>query len=322
VRWKLLFAVLFGLLLLGVTAGSASALQVGDLSNNQLEAFRSSFQLHERALNSEFLKWYNTHYGRLSKSLNQKELTKIFAEFLKEDPIALRELREIIKIQRSVIDLGLTHQSDIVTRFNIQQKSYYTTSITTGYNCYGYCSREQVRVTINYLKVHVVRWDITYGEVDKFNWLYTGSKAQEFYDKWGSIGINSGYAIAIIGFGTTLIKFPNPVSIAIGAALTATGLTITYEGSEMLSYYESTNWQYIWMVLENDYYYPWVPLYNMASTFTAYGYNEQTGKKYVFLPRMEIPGVVGLTNEAIAGAISKVAHDWVNAHGTGWIPVA
>jgi len=173
-------AALLGLLMVGVTAGSASALQIGDLSNNQLEAFKSSFQLHERTLNSEFLKWYNTHYGELSKSINQEQLTKIFAEFLKEDPIALRELKEINKIQRSIIDLGLTHQSDIVTRFNIQQKSYHTTSTILGYSCYGDCSGEQVKVTINYLKVHVVRWDITYGEVDKFNWLYTGSKAQEF----------------------------------------------------------------------------------------------------------------------------------------------
>uniref|UniRef100_UPI0025E5E186 hypothetical protein n=1 Tax=Thermococcus sp. TaxID=35749 RepID=UPI0025E5E186 len=174
-KWKPLFAVLLGLLIVGVTAGSASALQTGNLMNNQLGAFKSSFQLHERTLNSEFLKWYYMHYGRLPKSINQKQLTKIFAEFLKEDPIALRELKEINKIQRSIIDLGLTHQSDIATSFNIQQKSYHTTSITS---CYGYCSGEQVRVTINYLKVHVVWWDITYGEVDKFNWLYTGSEAK------------------------------------------------------------------------------------------------------------------------------------------------
>ncbi len=318
-KWKPLFAVLLGLLMVGVTAGSASALQTGNLMNNQLGAFKSSFQLHERTLNSEFLKWYYMHYGRLPKSINQKQLTKIFAEFLKEDPIALRELKEINKIQRSIIDLGLTHQSDIATSFNIQQKSYHTTSITS---CYGYCSGEQVRVTINYLKVHVVRWDITYGEVDKFNWLYTGSEAKEFFDKWEDTTTKAGYATTLLGVGTSLVKFPNPVSIAIGAALTATGLTITYEGSEMLTYYESTNWQYIWMVLENDYYYPWVPVMNLASHFSIYGYNSSNGKKYTFLPSVSIPAVGGYTNAVISSIMSKVAHDWIKNHGSGWVTVA
>ncbi|MCD6373721.1 MAG: hypothetical protein J7L37_09320 [Thermococcus sp.] len=254
-----------------------------------------------------------------SKSINQKQLTKIFAEFLKEDPIALRELGEINKIQRSIIDLGLTHQNDIATSFNIQQKSYYTTMPTS---CYGYCSEEQVRVTINYLRVHVVRWDITYGEVDKFNWLYTGLKAREFFDKWEDVTTNAGYATTLLGFGTTLIKFPNPVSIAIGAALTAAGLTITYEGSEMVSYYESTNWQYIWMVLENDYYYPWVPVMNLASHFSIYGYNANSGKKYTFLPSVPIPAVGGYTNAVISSMLSEVAHDWIKSHGSDWVTVA
>lgn len=183
-------------------------------------------------------------------------------------------------------------------------------------------NHEQIKVTIYYLKVHIVRWDITYGEIDRINWLYTGSKAREFYDEWGEVTTVSGYSTAIIGLGTTFIKFPNPVAIAIGTALAAAGITITYESSEMDKYYESTGWQYIWMVLENDYYYPWVPGYNMASTFTIYGYNAQTGKKYTFLPRIKIPGVLGYTNEYIASAISKVAHDWVNSHGTGWVTVA
>jgi len=181
--------------------------------------------------------------------------------------------------------------------------------------------QEQIKVTIYYLKVHIWRWDITYGEVDKFNWLYTGSKAQEFYNEWGEITTLSGYGTAIVGFGTTLIDFPNPVTIAIGAALAAAGITLTYESSEMDKYYESTGWQYIWMVLENNYYYPWVPMYSIASTFTVYGYNAQTGKKYTFLPRMIIPGVLGYTNEYIAGMIAKVAHNWVNSHGTGWVTV-
>ncbi|WP_145955345.1 hypothetical protein [Thermococcus henrietii] len=309
-----MFAVLLGLLMVGVTAGSAAALQIPS-KEQPFQCTLNTLNNYQSTLDEQFLVWYSKHSAQLPP-LNSKTVQELFARFLRENPNALLLLLEIHQKQVFLVD----HYLPLVTPNPVLMQSagiephvlrYIPTS-----------GQEQIKVTIYYLKVHVWRWDVTYGEIDKFNWLYTGSKTQEFYDKWGDITTISGYATAIIGFGTTLIKFPNIVAIAIGGALTAVGITLTYESSEMDKYYESTGWQYIWMVLENDYYYPWVPLYNMASTFTVYGYNAQTGKKYTFLPRIEIPGELGYTNEYIAGVISKVAHDWVNSHGTGWVKVA
>ena len=158
--------------------------------------------------------------------------------------------------------------------------------------------------------------------MDKFNWLYTGSKAREFFDDWESKTTLGGYATALLGFGTALIAFPDPITKAIGAALAAAGITVTYESSEMESYYESTNWQYIWMVLENDYYYPWVPVMNLASHFSIYGYNASSDKKYTFLPSVSVPSVGEYTNAAVSSMLSEVAHNWIKKHGSDWVTVA
>ena len=311
-KWKPLVAVLLGLLMIGVTAGSAAALQTPS-KKQQFQYTLTALNNYQNILEKQFLIWYSKHSAQLPP-LNSKTIQELFARFLHENPNAVILLSEIHQKQTFLID----HYLPSMTPTLVLQSAGIEPRVLRYVPTPG---QEQIKVTIYYLKVHIWRWDITYGEVDKFNWLYTGSKAQEFYNEWGEITTLSGYGTAIVGFGTTLIDFPNPVTIAIGAALAAAGITLTYESSEMDKYYESTGWQYIWMVLENNYYYPWVPMYSIASTFTVYGYNAQTGKKYTFLPRMIIPGVLGYTNEYIAGMIAKVAHNWVNSHGTGWVTV-
>ncbi|WP_297494394.1 hypothetical protein [Thermococcus sp.] len=310
-RWKGLLAALIGLLMIGITAGSASAAQLTIHNNDQIKVLEANLEFREALLNAEFIEWCHIHHNNLPQSKAQAK--RYFAEFLRENPNAIKELREINTVQRTVLTWYPDTNNAI---FNIK-------TVHHAYRIYNPTTKgeEEIKVTIHYLRVHLLRWDITYGEIDKFNWLYTGSKAKKFFDEWESKTTNAGYATTLLGFGTTLIKFPNAVSIAIGAALTAIGLTITYEGSEMLSYYESTNWQYIWMVLENDYYYPWVPVMNMACVFSIYGYNIETGKKYTFLPPSQIPTVGILTNAAISGMISAKAHEWINSHGSNWVVV-
>jgi len=252
-------------------------------------------------INEDFMKWYEKNANRLPE-LSEKNIKELFTNFLEENPQERDYLRRLTYLEEK------THKGVEIERYEV------AVLLSSG-------DYEKIKVTIIYYQLHIGGWTIKYGENDKINTYMHGKYAKEFYDKWMSAATISGIVDALVSIPLAPLALNPITAIGLAAAIAAAGILIIYESSTMDSYYESTGWQYLWLVLNNKYYYPWISIVNLASSTGMYGYNAETHQKYTFWWNVPWIAAEGLVGYVYSGYFSDSAHDWIDKHGTGWVYV-
>lgn len=162
-------------------------------------------------------------------------------------------------------------------------------------------------------------WSVTYGEQDNYYNYYTGSAALSLYNGWESVNTDSGYALAAICLLASMMKAP--IVQAIAFALEISGITLIYESSTMINYYESTGFSYILFDFVNDYFYLWAltPLGSFASSFGLYR-KDWSGNFYTFWYNVPYVAYTGILAVAFSADVSNCCHQFVGEYGSGtWV---
>ena len=312
-KWKPLLAVLLGLLMVGVTAGSAAALPTGTTQHNsidsQIQMAYYSMNLYQNQINYDFMNWYE-HNKQHLPPLRKDTISELFRKFLQENPSETRYLNMLTCSQQRLYDLN--ELSD-----NVVTKEFMSTPLTLYSPEQNYV---KIRVTIQYFKIKIIRWTIKYGEQDVINVYYSGKYARQVYLKFSNDYRDASIIAWILGLPAL------PLSMPIAIAIWSTAGGIMFQGFKLSDYWESTDYQYFWIVTKSNYYYPnvVVPGITLSSNFEIYLYNK-AGHKYYVVPNTKYISAVlptgSLAAAAIAAKLSESAHKFVNEYGQGWVYV-
>ncbi|MHB1507720.1 MAG: hypothetical protein ACYCUZ_06675 [Cuniculiplasma sp.] len=206
---------------------------------------------------------------------------------------------------------------------------------------------EYVMVTVNYFSISwwypgpwYAPWQgywgqLNYGEQDNYNILWFGSLAQtnynnlEFYFTIG--GLLGGAAVSgIAGYltaGAIGGSWGGPIGVIAGAIVgVAIGLTLYQITNAITITYESTyanepsGQKYMWIYMQNDYYYPWITVVGtFASSIGWYGHLSN-GNSCTIWPNIAWGAYGGLTGVTISAYFSSYTNYITNNYGQNvWI---
>ncbi len=303
-------AVLLGLLLLGVTAGSASATSVHqkDITSQVHWAYSTLIQYQDR-INRDFINWYEDNKNSLPP-LTENTVGELFQKFLQENPSEISYLNALTLAQQKLYDLNALRDDVVVKELTITPLGLYSPEQ----------NYVKIKVTIKYFKIKLIRWTVKYGEQDTINVYYSGKYARQAYLEFSDNYAKASIVAWILGLPAL------PLSMPIAMAIWSAAGGIMFQGFKLSDYWESTDYQYFWIVTRSNYYYPnvVVPGITLASNFETYLYNK-SGRKYYILPNTKYVSIVApgvsLSASAAAAKISDAAHKFVESHGQSWVYV-
>lgn len=263
----------------------------------------------QNQINKDFLDWYN-HNRQYLPPLNEDSVEELFSTFLQENPAEARYLDILTSAQQKLYDLNALRDDAMVKEFTVAPLGLYSPEQ----------NYVKIKVTIKYFTIKIVRWTIKYGEQDTINVYYSGKYARQTYLEFS----NNYRDVSIVAW---ILGIPAlPLSLPIAMAIWSTAGGIMFQGFNLDDYWESTDYQYFWIVTKSNYYYPnvVVPGITLASNFETYLYNK-SGRKYYLLPNTKYVSIVlpevSLSATAAAAKISDAAHEFVNTHGQSWVYV-
>jgi hypothetical protein len=295
----------------------------------------------ESQLNSSFMSWYSLDKkGGNLPALSASDIQSVFTTYLQASSTGRTLLQEITTLEQTgfqaqnaataeallgEIDSGrLTPGSSSLAQIKTPAGTVGVLSFSTADSQQLLISpastpiggnAEYYLVSVNYYKVNLYLFTVTYGEDDFVNGLFDGSYAQTYFNQvtqaTGWQGIIDGAIIGVLGFGLGLALPTVGVSAVaaaiIAAALLVLGVVIAVLAQDVVTtltnIYESTyanepvGSKYMWMYFSNDYYYPWITLVGeLASSMGFYGYNSGGGSvtvigNYPFLTATISPSV-------------------------------
>ena len=294
-----------------------------------------------------FVSWYlnrehaNPYVGGKVSAFrmpSQSQVKELFPIFLKQNPDAVKLLNQLTAQEKAKFATqdNLVHKEFISMLQNGKLKGKDQYVMQTSNSKYLFVKIDSSSptppsnvlnnpgvyemVSINYFTYTISFWisiaTVTYGEQDNFNTIYSGLPAQNHYNKVTfANGITAALQASVKG-ALVGVAIGGPIGLVagviVGAAIAMVDDVVL--NSEWKTIYESTysgnapGSQYIWTILVNDYFYPWVnPLTTMSSYFYFFGYLKGKGQQTIF---PDLPTLV-----VYSQYLSDGANSFIGSHG-------